>query len=247
MQHIAQEASVFIKLLLVVCLLCGALSLPMCKLMGSQSPYLISAWRCATCALLFLPLAFYEVKHYGDGVSKLFTTKNILLVVLCQVYNTLFVLCQLVAMQYTFTSHVLLFSGMISIVLLFWKIVKRLPITAMEIGGILVAILGSVLITQTSGSESNYTQQSIIVGDLIAFLGSVFGAFNIQLMAPLMQFYRDGIYLVQSNMASCLLSIGALCLSGDRFSISFDPNYGLLGFLHPRYGRDCNMNIVKFG
>jgi len=235
MQHIVEDLPVYIIILLIVCTLSAALSLPLCKMMGNHSAYLLSTWRCALVVLFFLPYAYYEVRTYGQGIIKLFSLKNILLIILSQVYNTLYMLCQLVAMQYTFTSHVLLFSGMISIVLLFWKLVKRLPITTLELGGILVSILGSVIITQTSSNTGSYTKHSIIVGDLISFLGSVFGAFNFQVIAPLLQYYRDGIYAVQANSSSCFLSFCALMLSGEKWEISFDPIIGIFGFLHPSY------------
>ncbi len=235
MQHVAEDTSLLVKIFLAVCTICGGLALPMCKMVGNHSPYMISAWRCAMVSILFIPVVYYEVRKYGEGVAKLFSLKNLLMILLSQVYNTMYVLCQLVALQYTFTSHVLLLSGMISIVLLFWKIIKRLPVTTMELGGILVSIMGSFLITRSGGNEGTYTQHGIIVGDLIAFLGSVFGAFNLQVIAPILQFYRDGIYVIQSNFSSCLLSFVAVWLSGDKCEFSFNPEYGVFGFLHPSY------------
>lgn len=182
---------------------------------------------------MFVPLAVYEVRVYGEGIMKLFSPKNLSLVLLCQVYNTLGCLCQLIAIQHTYSSHALLFSGMASIVLLFWKIVKRLPITTYEIGGILIAVLGSVLITQSGGGSSgDYTKRDIIVGDLIAFLGSVFSAFNLQILSPLLQIYRDGIYIVQANIASAAISLLSLFLAGETCEFSFDPTVGFFGFLH---------------
>ena len=167
MQQFAEGISLTTKILLIVCTVCGALALPLCKMLGQVSPYLICAWRCIVSVLVSLPLAAYEIHTYGTGVVKLFSVKNLLLIVLCQVYSTLFSLCQLIAVQYTFSCHALLFSGMTSIVLIFWKIAKRwvnlcydsrLPITTFEIAGILCAVLGSVIITQNGGSEGNYTR-----------------------------------------------------------------------------------------
>lgn len=235
MEHVSQEAGILIKILLAVCTISASLALPLCKMMNIQSVYVLSAWRFTTATIVFIPLMLYDIKRYGEGVRKLFSIKNILFVVMAQVYNTLTSFCQLIAMQYTYTSHVLLFSGMVSIVLLFWKVIKRLPVATLEIAGILVAILGSVLITQSKGQEGGYTQNSIILGDLIAFLGSVFLAFNLQIVAPLMQFYRDGIYLVQSNLVGVLTSYFALYLSGDEWTFSFDKANGIFGFLHPSY------------
>eukprot|EP00826_Nyctotherus_ovalis_P008562 TRINITY_DN12221_c0_g2_i12.p1 TRINITY_DN12221_c0_g2~~TRINITY_DN12221_c0_g2_i12.p1 ORF type:complete len:248 (-),score=72.06 TRINITY_DN12221_c0_g2_i12:153-896(-) len=233
MQHVSQEAGLFVKILLAVCTISASLALPMCKLMNIESVYVLSAWRFSILVVQFIPLMIYELRRYGEGVRKLFSIKNIGFVVMAQVYNTLTTFCQLIAMQYTYTSHVLLFSGMVSIVLLFWKVVKRLPIATLEIAGILVAVVGSVLITQTKTQEGGYMQNSIILGDLIAFLGSVFLAFNLQIVSPLMQFYRDGIYMMQSNITGVLVSYIALYLSGDTWYFSFDKERGIFGFLHP--------------
>jgi hypothetical protein len=119
MQHVSQEAGWFVKLLLAICTISASLALPMCKLMNVESIYVLSAWRFSTVVILFIPLMIYELKKYGEGVKKLFSPKNISFVIMAQIYNTLTTFCQLVTMQYTYTSHVLLFSRMVSIVLLF--------------------------------------------------------------------------------------------------------------------------------
>jgi len=235
MQHISQEAGWFIKALLAICTVSASLSLPLCKMMNMESAYLLSAWRLSVLVIAFIPLMVYELRIYGEGVRKLFSAKNVSFVIMAQIYNTLASLCQLIAMKYTYTSHVLLFSGMVSIVLLFWKVVKRLPIATLEIAGIIVSVIGSVLITQTKEQKGGYTQDNIILGGLIAFLGSVFLAFNVQLLAPLMQFYRIGIYMVQSNIVGTIVSIISLQLAGDTWYFSFDKERGVFGFLHPSY------------
>lgn len=121
-----------------------------------------------------------------------------------------------------------------------------------------MAVIGSVLITQTKEQKGGYSQKDIILGDLIAFLGSVFLGFNLQIISPLMQFYRDGIYMVQSNTAGMIVSYIALSLSDDTWYFSFDKDRGLFGFLHPSYFTletssshslplACSMVLAMFG
>ncbi len=75
--------------------------------------------------------------------------------------------------------------------------------------------------------------QNIIVGDLISFLGSVFGAFNLQVLSPLLQFYREGVYIVLSNICVVVLSLMSVVPAGYSLSFGFDPETGIFGFLHP--------------
>lgn len=119
----------------------------------------------------------------------------------------------------------------------------------MEVLGILIAMVGSAIIagggSSSGGSDksgtidnSNYSfvdGHNIVVGDLIAFLGSVFGAFNLQVLAPLLQFYREGIYLVLSNICVIVLSLISVSSAGYGLSPGFDGQTGVLGFLNPKY------------
>lgn len=73
------------------------------------------------------------------------------------------------------------------------------------------------------------------MGDLIAFLGSVFGAFNLQIVAPLLQVYKMGFYIVISNVFVLLLSVFSIVIAEEHFTFGFDPSTGLFGFLHPSY------------
>ena len=72
------------------------------------------------------------------------------------------------------------------------------------------------------------------MGDMIAFLGSVFGAFNLQILAPLLQVYREGIYVVLSNLCVYFISLTALLFSEDDYTFGVNPKTGLFGFLHPK-------------
>lgn len=67
---------------------------------------------------------------------------------------------------------------------------------------------------------------------MIALSGSVFGCFHLQLLAPIMQIYEEGIYLVVSNVCSYLISLIAIFLFYGDVKFSLDPEKGIFGFLH---------------
>ncbi len=109
----------------VVTTICNAIVLPFFKLITCSSPYLATGWRALINIIFGMPLMWHEMRKYGEGVNKLFSMKNILTILLCQVFGVLQTFCQLIALKLTYSSHVLLFSGMASVVLFFWKIIKR--------------------------------------------------------------------------------------------------------------------------
>jgi drug/metabolite transporter (DMT)-like permease len=234
MMHIAPLLPKFVILAIVVSTICSSLVIPFFKILICDSPYLPMSWRAVVNVVFCLPFMIKEMRIHGDGVKKLFSTKNVLTILLCQVFGVLQGACQLLALRITYSSHVLLFSGMASVVLFFWKIVKRLPITSLEILGIIIALTGAAIISKGSSGGGGYSANDIVMGDLIAFLGSVFGAFNLQILAPLLQFYQTGIYIVLSNVCVIFLGVIATLLSGFPLSPGFDPNTGLFGFLHPK-------------
>ena len=233
--HIAPLLPGFVIVAIVVSTICTALIIPFFKMITCGSPYLMSAWKALITVLFSLPLMIHEMRKYGDGVNKLFSVKNMLTVLLCQVFSVLQTFCQLIAMRMTYSSHVLLFSGMASVVLFFWKIIKRLPVTSLEIAGILIALFGSAVISQSGGgSSSEYSAHDIVAGDMICFLGSVFSAFNFQILAPLLQVYRIGIYLVLSNSWVFMISLVSVFFSGFSMSFGLDAMTGFFGFLNPK-------------
>lgn len=233
--HVAPLLPWFVIVAIVVSTISSSLVIPFFKILICDSPYLATAWRTVINIVVCLPLMIKEIRKYGDGVNKLFSTKNILTILLCQVFGVMGGFCQLLALKITYSSHVLLFSGMASIVLFFWKIIKRLPITSMEILGIIIALSGAAIISKGSGSGSGeYSPQEIVMGDMIAFLGSVFGAFSLQILAPLLQFYQTGVYIILSNICSFFLALAATALVGFPMTYGFDAHTGLFGFLNPR-------------
>lgn len=236
MMHIAPLLPWFVIPSIVISTLSSSLVIPFFKILICDSPYLATAWRGVINIIFCLPFMLKEMKQYRDGIRKLFSMKNILTILLCQIFGVLQGFCQLIALKITFSSHVLLFSGMASVVLFFWKIVKRLPITSMEIIGIIIALSGAAIIAKGSGtSGGDYTAQEIIMGDMIAFLGSVFGAFNLQILAPILQFYHTGIYIIISNTWVFILGIISTLLVGFPLTFGFDAHTGVFGFLNTQY------------
>jgi len=234
--HIAPMLPKYVIPCIVISTISGALLIPFFKMVTCGSPYLLTSWKALATILVALPMMIHEIHKYGEGVNKLFSAKNILMILLCQIFGVLQMFCQLFAMKITYSSHVLLFSGMASVVLFFWKIIKRLPVGNLEIAGIIIAIAGSVIISQGGSSGvGDYTPQQILMGDLISFLGSVFGAFNLQILAPLLQFYQIGIYIVISNGCVFAIAIFSIITSGFSMTYGFDPLTGFWGFLHPSY------------
>jgi len=234
MMHIAPLLPKFVIVAIVVSTICSSLVIPFFKILICDSPYLPMSWRAVVNVTFCLPFMIKEIRQHGESVNKLFSTKNILTILLCQIFGVLQGACQLLALRITYSSHVLLFSGMASVVLFFWKIVKRLPITSLEVLGIIIALTGAGVISKgSSGGGGDYSANDIVMGDLIAFLGSVFGAFNLQILAPLLQFYQTGIYIVLSNTCVIFLGLTATLLSGFPLTLNFQPNTGLFGFLHP--------------
>jgi len=245
--HVAPMLPKFVIPCIVIGTISGALIIPFFKMIPCGSPYLLTYWKAIVTILVTLPLMFHEMKRYGDGVNKMFSLKNMLMVMLCQIFGVLQMFCQLFAMKMTYSSHVLLFSGMASVVIFFWKLIKRLPVTTLEIAGIIIAIFGSVLISQSGGTKGgDYTSQEILLGDLISFLGSVFSAFNLQILAPLLQFYQTGIYIVISNGCVIIIALFSLFSSGYSMSLGFDPVSGMWGFLHPSYFSSYNLHIETY-
>lgn len=235
MIHIAPLLPTFVIVAIVVSTISSSLVIPFFKILICDSPYLATAWRGAINIIFCLPFMIKEMRQHREGVRKLFSIKNILTILLCQVFGVLQGFCQLLALQVTYSSHVLLFSGMASVVLFFWKIIKRLPIASLEILGIIIALGGAAIISKGSGGGGGqYTAQQIVMGDMIAFLGSVFGAFNLQILAPLLQFYQTGIYIVISNTCVVFLGVLSTLLTGFPMTFGFDAHTGLFGFLNTK-------------
>lgn len=66
-------------------------------------------------------------------------------------------------------------------------------------------------------------------------MGSVFGAFNLQVVAPLLKVYNEGIFLFLSNVITYFVAIFAMILYGEPFVFGTDPLLGLFGFVHIKY------------
>ena len=124
-EHIAPSIPGYIVGCIVLSTVCSALLLPFFTMVKSSSSYLFTAWRAQINILFFVPFFIRELLKYKEGVRKLFSLKNVLTILLCQVFGVMQTFCQLIAMSHTFSSHVLLFSNMTSVVFIFWKIVKR--------------------------------------------------------------------------------------------------------------------------
>lgn len=215
---------------------CSSLLLSFYQMLETTSPYIRLSWRSLINMFLFAPLLGYE--YYKNQLirDKMTDGKNLATLLLCIFFAAMGSLCQVVALQYTFISHVFLFSGMVSIVLLFWKLIKRLPVSPIEIAGILVAIIGAVTISQ-SGDMINKVGGAnyVYIGDLIAFLSSVFGAFNLQILPVLLKTYSEGTFLMIYNLTCYIIAFLALFLYGHPFEFSTNPQIGLFGFFTLKY------------
>lgn len=124
-EHIAPMIPWFVKLSVVVYVIGAALVIPFMKMIHGPSAFMLSTWRGWINISFFLPFLFREFAQSPHDNGKMFSIKNLLTVLLAQIFGVLATFCQLIAMRFTYSSHVLLFSGMISVVLLLWKIVKR--------------------------------------------------------------------------------------------------------------------------
>lgn len=125
-QHVTYELPKLVVICLLISIVCSSFLLPFFKMLECPSPFIKAAWRAGINTVLFLPMMIRELMKYRGNIKNLFALKNILSILLCQIFGTMTMICQLIAMQYTYVSHVLLFSGMVSIVFMFWKLIKRL-------------------------------------------------------------------------------------------------------------------------
>lgn len=67
---------------------------------------------------------------------------------------------------------------------------------------------------------------------MIAFMGSVFGAFNLQVLSPLLKVYHEGTFLVLSNIVTYFIAILAMITYGEQYQYGTDNLTGLFGFFH---------------
>jgi len=217
--------------------------MPIFKFLDGPSPYLKNSWRAFLIMIFMLPLFYFEWRSKSERIKRdMFAGVNILKTFIVQFFGTLTSLCQIAALNYTFSSHVLLFSGMISIVLLIWKIICRKPVTYLELAGIAVSMCGSFIMTQGKEVTGGYSRKSIIIGDLLSFLASILGAISLQMNAPLMQIYTTGVFAVISNIFIWIISIACLYIVGGSIQYNIDSMYGAFGFLNPK-----NIIICVFG
>eukprot|EP01022_Parablepharisma_sp_SALTPOND_P005741 TRINITY_DN1234_c0_g1_i2.p1 TRINITY_DN1234_c0_g1~~TRINITY_DN1234_c0_g1_i2.p1 ORF type:complete len:658 (-),score=52.87 TRINITY_DN1234_c0_g1_i2:4098-6071(-) len=93
--HVAPLLPWFVIVCILLATVCGALIIPFFKMITCDSPYLASAWRSIINVLFAAPLMIHEIRKYGSGVNKLFSTKNMLTVLLCQVFGVMQFFCQL--------------------------------------------------------------------------------------------------------------------------------------------------------
>ncbi len=219
----------FARIMLTISTVCGSCMMPMFKRLSAVSPYIRNAWRALLITICFIPFVVYEYRKDAARVRGMITWKTTATVFICQFFGTITSLLQIAALAFTFSSHVLLFSGLISIVLLMWKVLRRMPITRMEIAGIAVAILGSYILTQEGDVKGGYSKRSIVFGDFLSLLASITGAISLQMTAPLMQVFTEGMYASYANLICFLISILCLYVMGGKLTYDLDPVYGILG------------------
>ena len=92
--HIAPLLPWFVIVAITVSTIASSLMIPFFKMIVCDSPFLASGWRAMINVLFGLPFMIRELRLYKDSVGKLFSVKNILTILLCQVFGVLQGLCQ---------------------------------------------------------------------------------------------------------------------------------------------------------
>ena len=124
-QDITLELSNRIITCIIASIIGISLVLPFFTVFDSPSPFVKCFWGSVISALLFLPLMIFELIKYRGNKAELTNLNNVSNLVLCISFGGMTTLCQLIALEFTYCCHVLLFSGMVSIILIFWKLIKR--------------------------------------------------------------------------------------------------------------------------
>ena len=122
-KHISSKIPWYIPLLLVLSILIKALVSYFNKNLGVKGNVLKAFWKYGIQIITVSPLMFYEMKR-KKNVSSLFAPKILLILMLCQIFKSLTVICDIVASNLTTASNAAVLSGVTSIILHVWKRIK---------------------------------------------------------------------------------------------------------------------------
>lgn len=123
-EHISPKLPWYIPFLLVLSIFITALVKYFNKSLGVKSPIMKAFWMYGIEITTVSPLMFYEMSKYGSKINTLFTPRSLLILMLCQIFKSLTVVCDIIANGLTTSANCAVLAGFASIILHVWKRIK---------------------------------------------------------------------------------------------------------------------------
>jgi hypothetical protein len=212
----------------------GAMTGPITVSLPAKSPLIKGMWRSQATAILTYPLLllFYLLKGKNASITKDFSPKMIVNIMITCIFDMGWYLGLIVGCSMTISSHAMVMYSSTGVFMFAFAVVTRVAVHKYEVVGYSMFALGVILMftdpyaIKVDGIGSQY------LGDLIAFLGAGSGAIvgilnstNTKLMHPLVLMSQLLTISVVYQTAFCCFMLGP-----DKV-LSFDPGYGVFGWM----------------
>jgi drug/metabolite transporter (DMT)-like permease len=223
-------------------------------LQSGPSPLMKTLWRFNATSIVLSPLV---VKSFCvDGLPDL-TRRQVYMLPCAGAAYAYMCAAFVVALDMTTMANAFVLSNMTSLVIIFGRVLFRLPVLQMEGAGAIIGFTGAFICAQAAplpaesgdgGLQTNFDDASIVMlGNAIA-LSASFGTAVYLIFAKSLRTSMDIFVFMFS-----IMSIAAICLllymvtSGEFFTWDMHPNHGIFGWLrleHDRLFLDLYMAII---
>jgi drug/metabolite transporter (DMT)-like permease len=227
-----------LALVVVMILGCG---IPVVSLLMHQktgvSEFLTGVWRQEFILLCMIPLAMVQVYFTTTDYEKLRQSfaENWLRLLLSSLGYCGWLYSVFGSLQYTSVPHVMLLSNVHSLLFCLYRLITCSPITKVEVVGVLLATGGTVVMVAGSMVSATTMWYHVLLGDAIAFMGSVSAVAYISSSSALIN-CEFPMFLLQLLNNSLTVVVGVCIASGVFGSrASLDANNGWFGWLDQQF------------
>ncbi|EEY61338.1 Drug/Metabolite Transporter (DMT) Superfamily [Phytophthora infestans T30-4] len=142
-----------------------------------------------------------------------------------------------VALSMTSVGHATLFNNAHSVLLVFWKIMQRKPVAALEALGAAIGVVGGGITTMDTTDGGPNIVSATAAGDLVALSGAAGGAIYFTLAKKVRPHMHLLVFLCGLTATSAMTLLCYMLASGQELSLSTDPYDGVFGWLTPSVNR----------
>lgn len=182
--------------------------------MKGVAPVLKGSWRAQATFLYMLPLFMYQLVRTRPSQLRSFVLDRSLVLNFAVVTmgGITWAATFFVALQYTSLAHAYLFSNITCILIVLYRMAARLPVARLEAIGAFVGVLGGALtiMGRDALDPADTTPpplNQIVLGDFIAFLGSIGGVFYLMFGSNLRAKVPIFIYMLPLTLCNCIFFV----------------------------------------